>query len=94
MPLAVRAQGGEGPQGHADNFSLLDPPSLALGCRRCASTFLLALRRDLLSNAVAQNTAIIVEGGDLLVKVKVILPKHLSNEERALFNTLKELRPA
>lgn len=32
--------------------------------------------------------------GDLLVKVKVTLPKHLSNEERALFNKLKELRPA
>jgi molecular chaperone DnaJ/curved DNA-binding protein len=32
--------------------------------------------------------------GDFLVNVKVVLPKGLSAEERALFNRLKEIRPA
>ncbi len=32
--------------------------------------------------------------GDFLVNVKVVLPKGLSAEERALFNKLKEIRPA
>jgi molecular chaperone DnaJ len=31
--------------------------------------------------------------GDILVNVKVLLPKKLTSEEKALFNKLKELRP-
>ena len=32
--------------------------------------------------------------GDLLVKIKVVLPSGLSHEEKALFARLKEIRPA